>query len=160
MTRLSRSRAAVATGSALATVTAGLLLGASPATAAPATAAPAPLPAPIVFPSVVVRGQEFTVTVTGCSQDDPAAPPAGAWIVSTDEPAIGDGAQVHEDGSYTFTERFSSTDPLGRYTLQATCDRYHDDQAYPPVRVVLAAATPPVQDRGPAEVRTGRPIRM
>jgi hypothetical protein len=138
----------------IAGVLTGLAAGAATVVAAPAAlAAPAPLPTPVLSATTVVPGQPFTLTLSGCL-DQPGRPLPGVFYMDAgDREHFGNGAQVLPDGSYTFTEQFQPGNALGDYPIQAVCDRYDSDQAYPVVTVTLVATLPstPPEDTDPGK---------
>src|SRR3569833_1550101 len=124
----------------IAGVLVGLGVTAAGLIAAPAaSAAPAPLPTPVVTFSTFVLGETktFTVTFAGCFQDTSTRLP-GIGYTSNDPDglALGNGGQVSADGTITITDRMPTAVP-GTYQLLATCDRYTQDQAYPPVTITV-----------------------
>lgn len=132
---------------ASAAVTAPLLL------ATPAQAAPAPLPTPVVTPSTFVLGETktFTVTLSGCSQDTGTRPP-GVAFTTDDQDGLGiSDASEAVNGGYTFEEPVPDAVP-GTYRLLATCDRYSQDQAYPPVTITVVRPSTAAPSRPTAPV--------
>src|SRR4051794_37876667 len=114
MSRLSRTRVAVATGLTLGTASAGLLF--APA----ASAAPAPLPIPVLSPATVVPGQTFTLTLSGCFQNGSSGSPlASSYYQSADPSRIGiaNGGEVPADGTITYTDRTPTNAVPGTYTI-------------------------------------------
>lgn len=134
MTRMSRSRAAVATGLTLGTATLSLAF-------APAALA-AELPAPVA-PATVAAGASFTVSGAGCEVTD-AEYGAYVLLVSDVEGLAGD-IEVNADGTWTAALAFPAGTPAGAHLLWAACDNdyYADAADYPEVSVnVTAMGTP------------------
>jgi hypothetical protein len=135
MSRLSRTRVAVATGLTLGTATAGLLF--APA----AFAAPA---APVVSPSsTLAPGVDYTISGTGCTQaSDTAALPFVSMTPDSDHPQSGDGGPVNTDGTWTLKE--SAPETLGSYTYRLTCDQYTSKFRYENITITVTADGKPV----------------
>jgi LPXTG-motif cell wall-anchored protein len=153
-----RSSRRLVTGAVL-----GLAVCAAGLVSAPAAlAAPAPLPTPVVTPSTFVLGEttSFTVAFAGCLQDTGGELP-GIFYVTNDLDGlpVSNGGQVPASGNVTFDDRVPLAVP-GTYQLLATCDRYTQDQAYPPVTITVvrpgsavagpATATPTTTAPAPA----------
>jgi hypothetical protein len=155
MSRLSRSRVAVATGLTLGTATAGLLF--SPAAFAAET------PGYTVSPSTTLApGAEFTLSGTGCFQADDTDEPAGVGFVpDVEEPGWGDGDLANEDGTWKLTEY--APEELGSYTYVLYCDQYTDGFDYNKLTITVtadgkpvpAATTPAPTSTAPAEFKPG-----
>jgi LPXTG-motif cell wall-anchored protein len=118
----------------------GLAVCAAGLVAAPAAlAAPAPLPTPVVTPSTFVLGETktFTVSFAGCLQDTGGELPGIHYSSDVGEVfGLGNGGEVPAGGSLTFDDVVPLTVP-GTYQLLGTCDRYTQDQAYPPVTITV-----------------------
>jgi hypothetical protein len=135
MSRLSRTRVAVATGLTLGTATAGLLL--APA----AFAAPA---APTVAPSsTVAPGADFTISGVGCLKaSDTTAPASIGLTPDSDEGGWGDGERAKADGTWSITH--GAPTELGTYSYRLTCDQYTTKFRYPNVTITVTADGKPV----------------
>lgn len=117
MTRLPRSRVALATGLTVGSAVAVLAVGTA-ASAAPQTA---PVSAPAA-PATVVAGAPFTVSGAGCLADEGAAP--ASVVVLTDEaesPEDVAGATAGADGSWSVTLAFPAGTPAGTHEVGAVC---------------------------------------
>lgn len=134
MSRMSRSRAVVATGLTLGTATLGLAF--APTAFAGELAAP-------VAPATVTAGSIFTVTGAGCEVTDPEYG-AGVLLIS-DVDDLDGGIEVNEDGSWTAQVAFPVGTAAGEHPLWAACDNdyYGDPADYPEVVVNVAAMGTP-----------------
>jgi hypothetical protein len=117
MTRLPRSRVAVATGLTVGVAVAVLAVG----TTASAAPRDAPVAAPTA-PSTVAAGTPFTVTGAGCptaAGTDPAyAVVLTDEAVSTGDVAVGDSGP---DGSWSVTLTFPAGTSAGTHEIGAVC---------------------------------------
>jgi hypothetical protein len=130
MSRLSRTRVAVATGLTLGTASAALLF-------APAALAAPSLPAPTVSPAVVAPGGSYTVSGAGCTQDPRTTTPVRAVILPAVNPQWADTTPPAADGTWSFT-REAPTD-LGTYEFALLCDRYTEELDYSHVTITVTA---------------------
>ncbi|MCZ2816730.1 hypothetical protein [Modestobacter sp. VKM Ac-2984] len=141
MSRLTRTRVAVATGLTLGTATAGLML------APVAFAAPA---APTVSPSSTLSpGAEYTVAGVGCTQaSDTDGMPFVSMVPDVAEPQSGDGTEPTADGAWSFD--VTAPMELGSYTYRLTCDQYTSEFSYDKVTITVTADGKPVPAPAPA----------
>ncbi|GAA4746874.1 hypothetical protein GCM10023328_31350 [Modestobacter marinus] len=138
MSRLTRTRAAVATGLTLGTATAGLLF--APA----ALAAPA---APTVSPSsTVAPGTEYSVSGVGCTPG--AASTVVSMVPDVEHPQSGDGTTPAADGSWKID--MTAPTELGSYSYRLTCDQYTTKFSYGTVTITVTADGKPVPPATPA----------
>ena len=146
MSRLSRTRVAVATGLTLGTASAGLLF--APA----AFAAPA---APIVAPSsTLAPGAAFTISGVGCVQASDTDAPAVAVITpDSDEPGWGDGVEANADGTWTLD--VTAPADLGTYSYRLSCDQYTAEFSYPKATITVTADGKPVATPTPEAFTPG-----
>lgn len=141
MTHLNRPRVAGATGLAVATALAVLALTTT-ASAAPGGATPAPVP---TAPQLVVAGNPFTVSGTGCRARDGAHP--AHVVVLTDEAEVAGDLAVgtaDQDGDWSVTVSFPTGTPAGAHEVGAVC-RSSDageptESDYPIVPVTVAGS--------------------
>lgn len=137
MTRLSRSRVAVATGLTFGTVAASLAF---------TTVASAAEFATPIAPATVVAGTEFEVTGEGCPLLDEEY---GVGVIILSEVEEIDGVvNVDPDGSWVASLTFPADTPAGPQELLAGCDNGYsaEPQPYPLFTVNVTAAasvTPP-----------------
>lgn len=136
--RLTRTRATVATGLALGTATAGLFLAPAALAAPPAGALAAP-----DAPASVVAGATFTISGTGCTTDDPADPVA---VELYTEYASDDVYLLPDtDGSWSTEMAFYADATPGTYTVWAACESYNgvvaesDINTYPDTTITVTA---------------------
>jgi hypothetical protein len=139
MSRLSRPRAAVATGLTLGAATAGLLF-------APAAFAADSLPAPTISPATVAPGGDFAVSGVGCLRAD--GTPGEAVILPAVDPQWADNHTAATDGSWTLARTAPSE--LGTYEFALLCDRYTDQVSYSNVTLTVTADGKPVATAAPA----------
>ena len=115
MSRLSRSRVAVATGLTLGTATAGLLLAPS-AFAADAFTAKAP--------ATVVAGDTFTVSGGGCATTDQFDPALVAIVTDSTSDNPDDvffGGYTEDDGTWSFEVHFPEGTEAGDHLIEVGC---------------------------------------
>jgi hypothetical protein len=143
MTRLPRSRVAMATGLTVGTAVAVLAVGTT-ASAAPQTAPPA---APTA-PSTVVAGAPFTIAGGGCQTVD-AADPAYAVVLTDAAEATGDlvvGA-AGPDGEWSVTLSFPADTTAGTHEVGAVCRGSDSGEPtefdYPIIPVTVTGAVRP-----------------
>ena len=117
MTRLPRSRVAVATGLTVGTAVAVLAVG----TTASAAPQDAPVTAPTA-PSTVAAGTPFTVTGAGCPTAA-GADPAYAVVLTDEAASTGDVAvgDTGPDGAWSVTLTFPGGTATGAHEIGAVC---------------------------------------
>ncbi|WP_448615987.1 LPXTG cell wall anchor domain-containing protein [Modestobacter sp. URMC 112] len=149
MTRLFRSRVAVATGLTVGTAAAGLAF----ATVASAAELTAP-----VAPATIAAGAEFTVTGTGCMTVEEDYPAYAVVLTDaandTDEIAVG---EADAEGNWSVTLSFPADVELGAHELGALCDNTYAGEPleYPIVGItVTAAGTNPAPAPAPDQKQT------
>ena len=135
MTRLPRSRVAVATGLTLGSVATGLVL---------ATTASAADLAPPSAPSTVVAGAPFIVTGTGCPSVHPEQP--AFTVVLTDAATAVDDLVIGESdsaGTWSAVLSFPAGTTAGVHEVGAVCTSgpagAHTETEYPIVAVTVTA---------------------
>jgi Rieske Fe-S protein len=157
MSRLSRSRAVVATGLTLGTTAAAL------AFTAPSALAESTLPA-LSMPGTAAPGATITVSGTGCFR-----PADGDFIEGSDVEVMlaadtdGDdyydiygGSLVAPNGTWSAKLAFPADTRLGPVEIDASCDIYGADELYPVATVTVAkpSTTPPSTPAGSTPVAT------
>ena len=91
---------------------------------------------------------QFTISGTGCIEPrvgEPFIIEPGIIISGDAGLEIGDGGLAEADGTWSIRTSIGAGSTAGTHQIRVTCDRYDDDQAYPPVTVTVgnASATTP-----------------
>ncbi|SHN86307.1 hypothetical protein SAMN05660350_03913 [Geodermatophilus obscurus] len=145
------ARAASLTGLTATTVVTGLLL-------APAAFA-APAAAPVVTPSTVAVGDDFTVSGKGCLPDSDPLNPTSVELFIEDGTELGywDYVDPETDGSWSATLSFLEGTAPGDYVIETACLDYLNEDprfVYPNATVTLKGA-PASTPSTPTETGTG-----